>query len=388
MEPSPTSTGAAEPARRSASPLTRILFGALLALFTVAIGLRLYNREKPPDLLRDDIEAAGGALADVLEKTPKQERTPLLLKYVQDPSPGLRAAAVDSLRQEPTPEALDAIEKALTDSSSLVRIRAVEVLWPVAPERGLRLLLAGVHDEDTWVRETAITQLALCVKKPGVDGKEAIPTLISALDDPENVLPTTAMNILRKLTGQPWRIRLDTPPAERQAAIQRWKDWWQANQGRYHLPPEFASIASIHPTRSDPAPDFSLRDIEGGSVSLERQRGKVTLLNFWGSWCGPCQVEVPALAQLDKAYRARGLDIVGIALAERHGADGLRRWCKAHGAEYRQALATDAIRDAYGHIEDVPVSVLIDRQGRIRYRWEGDRDYPTFRAAVERLVQE
>lgn len=387
MDPSPTSTGAAETPRRSASPLTWILFGVLLALTAVAVGLHL-RRNRPPDPLRDDIESASGALADVLEKTPEAQRTPLLLKHVQDPSPGLRAAAVDALSHAPTPEALDAIEKALADSSSLVRVRALEVLWPVAPERGLRLLLAGVHDEDTWVRETAITQLSLCIQKPGIDGKDAIPTLISALDDSENVLPTTAMNILRKLTGQPWRIRLETSPAARQAAVRHWKDWWQANQGRYAIPPEFANVAPIHPTRADPAPDFALRDIEGHPISLEGQRGKVTLLNFWGSWCEPCQAEVPALAQLDRTYRARGLDIIGVAVAEQQGADGLRRWCKAHGAEYRQTLATDAIRDAFGHIEEVPVSVLLDKQGRIRYRWDGDRDYRTFRAAVERLVQE
>src|SRR5262249_50339730 len=160
--------------------------------------------------------------------------------------------------------------------------------------------------------------------------------------------------------------------------FQRWKDWWKREQGNYRIAPEFAAIAPIRPARADPAPDFELQDIDGRPISLQAQRSKVTLLNFWGTWCPPCQVEIPDLVKLDKGYRAHGLDILGIALSE-DSVEALRRWCTAHGVAYRQALSTAAIQDAYGHIEEVPVSVLIDRRGQIRYRWEGERDFATFR---------
>jgi len=98
-------------------------------------------------------------------------------------------------------------------------------------------------------------------------------------------------------------------------------------------------------------------------------------------------MEIPDLAALDQTYRSRGLDIVGVALSE-DSAEGLQQWCRAHNVFYRQALSTDAIQKSFGDIHEVPVSVLIDKQGQIRYRWEGERDLATFRAAVERLLQE
>src|SRR5262249_27356219 len=151
---------------------------------------------------------------------------------------------------------------------------------------------------------------------------------------------------------------------------------------------EYADVPPIRPARSDPAPSFDLPDVEGRPVRLADQRGRLTLLNFWGTWCPPCQQEIPDLVRMDATYRAKGLDIVGIALSEKDGAAGLKRWCAAHGVTYRQALATHAVQEAFGDIHEVPVSVLIDAQGRIRYRWEGERDYATFQAAVERLLQE
>jgi len=69
-------------------------------------------------------------------------------------------------------------------------------------------------------------------------------------------------------------------------------------------------------------------------------------------------------------------------------ADSVRQYAREHGLTYALALATPHVLKAYGYIEDVPVTVLIDRQGNIRYRWEGDRDEATFSSAVERLLRE
>jgi thiol-disulfide isomerase/thioredoxin len=118
------------------------------------------------------------------------------------------------------------------------------------------------------------------------------------------------------------------------------------------------------------------------------QRGRVTLLNFWGTWCPPCREEIPHLVEIDARYRGRGVDLIGITLAENDGAKGLRRFANAHGLRYRQTLATDAVLEAFDDIHAVPVSVLIDQKGRIRYRWEGERDAATFAAAIKRLLRE
>ncbi|HZO90972.1 MAG TPA: redoxin domain-containing protein [Chthonomonadaceae bacterium] len=360
----------------------------LLFLLMVVATVQYFQRHKPSNALTGDSEEATAALSDLLEKTPPTRRVPLLLKDVGDPSPGLRYAAVDALGEEHGPAAAEAIERAFTDSSSVVRQRALEVLPKVDPERGFRMLLSGLRDEDSWIREAAVTQLALVVRQAPATGKRAVPTLIAALDDPDLVVPTLAMRVLQIVTGHPWRIKHQTPPAQRQAIIRHWQQWWAGERAHWNLPTEFANVAPIRPLRGDPAPDFRLRDTEGGAISLSAQHGKVTLLSFWGTWCPPCQQEVPDLVKLDQTYRQQGLDIIGIALGELEGAEGLRRWCRAHGVGYRQALSSEAVQEAYGDIHEVPVSVLIDRKGAIRYRWEGERDFETFRAAVERLLQE
>jgi hypothetical protein len=92
------------------------------------------------------------------------------------------------------------------------------------------------------------------------------------------------------------------------------------------------------------------------------------------------------LVRVDRDFRSRGVDVIGIALSERDGANGLRKWCKAHGVAYRQALATEPVLQAFGDIHEVPISILIDQAGEIRNRWDGERDYATFRAAIERLL--
>ena len=362
-----------------------------LAMLTT-VGLTktyLSHRAHDENPLHGDADTASAGLDDLLKKTPTEQRIPLLRKYLHDTNPGLRYAAVDALGDSAEPAVARDIEGAFTDSASIVRQRALESLPKIDRERGMLLLMIGLRDEDKWIQEAAISQISSGVmsKPPFVD-KRAVPFLIQALDSPNQIVSTLAMSPLRKLTGQHWKTKKGMTDAQRQGVIRQWKGWWKNEHGHYEIAPQFANIRPIRPSRTDPAPDFHISDIDGKDVNLKSQKGKVTLLNFWGTWCPPCQQEIPDLVQLDSLYRNRGLEIVGIALGEQDGADGLRIWCKAHGVEYRQALSTHAMQDAFGHIEEVPVSVLIDKQGRIRYRWEGERDLATFSSAVERLLLE
>ena len=379
-----------ENVRSAGSPWSRTtwwLLGVLVVVSVVAVARLVTSR--PPDPLHGDSDDATGALEQVLARTPAAARKPLLLKYVQDSSPGLRYAAVDALGSESGPDAAAAIEHAFLDSSSMVRQRAMEVLPNVDRDAGLRMLLAGLRDDDRWVRESAATQLRMQAGRPHsfVD-RRAVPSLIRALDDPSNVVVVMSVATLRKVTGQDWPLKSRVPEAERQAVLARWRQWWQQTRARWAIPAAFADVPPVYPTRTDPAPDIPLQTIDGARIDVRGKPGAVTLLNFWGTWCPTCQQEVPGLVRLDREYRARGVRVVGIAVAEDGGADGLRKWCRAHGVTYPQVLATQDVQSAYGHIQEVPVSVLIDRQGRIRYRWDGDRDYATFRAAVDRLLAE
>jgi len=363
---------------------------ALLALLCAVLGAggfvlyQRHQRDQPPPLtqrLHGDSDEATAALAEMQTGMAPDGKEVQLLRLSQDSHPGTRYAAVDALGSEHSPAA-DAVERAFTDSSAEVRERAMEVLPRLDHERGLRLLLRGLRDEDTWIRRAAGGQLRL------FSDVRDIPALLAALDDPDSAVANLAMGALRRQAKEPFYASALADPATKRAAAAQWRQWWQeAGRSRFPAAPGLAALKPLRPQRTDPAPDFSLTDLDGKPLRLTDQRGRVTLLNFWGSWCPPCQQEIPDLVRLDAAYRSEGLDIVGVALSEKSAAS-LQTWCRAHGVAYRQALATEPVQQAYGNVEEVPVSVLIDRRGRIRYRWDGERDFTTFRAAIVRLLQE
>ncbi len=373
---------------RNPLPLrTRALLTLLCAILGAGgfIFCQRHQRGQPPTLsqrLHGDSDEATAALADLQAGTPQDAKEAQLLRLSQDSHPGTRYAAVDALGGGKGMAAADAVEGAFTDSSAEVRERAMEVLPGLDHERGLRLLLRGLRDEDTWIRRAAAGRLRL-----SPDTRD-IPALLAALDDPDPTVANLAMGALRRQAKEPFYASALAAPARKRAAAAQWRRWWQA-AGRNRFPAALAltSLEPLRPQRTDPAPNFSLTDLDGKRFRLTDQRGRVILLNFWGSWCPPCQQEVPDLVRLDAAYRGKGLDTVGVALSEKSAA-ALQAWCRAHGVAYRQALATEPVQQAYGNIEEVPVSVLIDRRGRIRYRWDGERDFTTFRAAVVRLLRE
>ncbi len=371
---------------------SRWIVGALwiLAILMAAGVTRAYllSHKSDDNPLHGDMDAATVGVADLMKKTALDKRMPLLKNYLKDSNPGVRYAAVDAMGDSGDPTTANDIENAFSDSASIVRQRALESLHKVDKERGQRLLLIGLRDEDKWIQEAAINQMVSgTTSHHTFIDKRAVPFLIQALDSPNDVVSGMAISPLRKLTGQPWKARSGMSAEDRKAVVQKWKNWWKTANSQYPISPELSKIEPIRPTRTDPAPDFHIKDLDGSEISLKEERGKVALLNFWGTWCPPCQQEIPDLLKLDTAYRDRGLNIIGIALGE-DSDSSLRKWCADHGVRYRQSMSTQTIQDAYGHIDEVPVSVLIDKLGRVRYRWEGERDFNTFSSAVERLLKE
>jgi thiol-disulfide isomerase/thioredoxin len=371
------------------------LMVATSAIF-IALGFRLFvaplvmgAREDP---LHGDSQEASAALAVLIERTPPPQRLAMLLRSANDPSPGLRYASIDALSAlgaEHGRAVADALYKAFCDSSSLVRERTLEVLPDIDRERGLRLLLAAIRDDDRAIREAAVIQLRARVAKDhsGID-RRAVPQLIAALSDASPAVVVVGSGVLRKITGKPWRISGMATRDESQPLVRRWRTWWAKTGPTYGVPAEFTRIRPIQPTRMDTAPAAKMRDVSGGALDIPGPRGTITILNFWGTWCPECQEELPALTKIDETYGSRGVRVAGIALNEKGGRTALREWCLSHNVAGQQALARDNVLIAYGNIHDLPVSVLIDGQGRIRYRWEGARDYATFRAAVERMLAE
>ncbi|MEO7909285.1 MAG: redoxin domain-containing protein [Roseiflexaceae bacterium] len=121
-----------------------------------------------------------------------------------------------------------------------------------------------------------------------------------------------------------------------------------------------------------PAPDFALTSIDGQTVRLSDYRGKVVLLNFWYTGCAPCREETPALEAAYKKLSPQGFEIIGMNVRanERRGPDGdadIRKFVEAHGVSYPIALDSDSQSGRDYQVYVLPTSLMIDRDGKIRY---------------------
>lgn len=115
------------------------------------------------------------------------------------------------------------------------------------------------------------------------------------------------------------------------------------------------------------APGFSIKDLQGNTLTLADYKGKVLVLNFWATWCPPCRREIPDLIEAYKALKGEGLEILGLSVDEITAA-ALLDWVKRTGINYPVALATGEMIKDYEPGDYIPATIIIDRQGRIRFR--------------------
>jgi len=113
-----------------------------------------------------------------------------------------------------------------------------------------------------------------------------------------------------------------------------------------------------------PASDFVLKDSKGSDVKLSSYKGKVVLLNFWATWCGPCKVEIPWFSEFANKYGDRGLAVLGVAMDD-DGWASVRPYMEKARMSYRIMIGDDALAQKYGGIDSLPQTLLIDRDGKI-----------------------
>jgi len=120
------------------------------------------------------------------------------------------------------------------------------------------------------------------------------------------------------------------------------------------------------------APDFTLRSMNGPNLRLQEQRGQVVLVNFWATWCGPCRQEIPHLNKLYEKYHASGFVLLGVNIDEdpRVAADVAAKL----GVKFPVLLDTDKKVSRLYDMSAMPATVVIDRDGRVRYIHRGYRD--------------
>jgi thiol-disulfide isomerase/thioredoxin len=134
----------------------------------------------------------------------------------------------------------------------------------------------------------------------------------------------------------------------------------------------------------DLAPDFKLPGLDGKPLTLADARGKVILLNFWATWCGPCRAEIPDLIELQTKYKDR-LQIIGLTVDDDDAAL-IKKVVQETGINYPVAMASPEIRFKYGGIAALPTSFVLDSEGRVVQKHEGLRDPLLYEYEIRALL--
>lgn len=138
----------------------------------------------------------------------------------------------------------------------------------------------------------------------------------------------------------------------------------------------------------DEAPNFHLRDLQGRTISLSQFRGKVVLLNFWATWCGPCRIEMPAMEQLYRTLPRKDFEILAVS-TDPQGAAVTRPFQREMGFTFPILHDPDMRTGLIYGTRTLPLSFMVDRQGVVRKKIFGARDWdtPEARELIQMLMK-
>jgi peroxiredoxin len=139
-----------------------------------------------------------------------------------------------------------------------------------------------------------------------------------------------------------------------------------------------------HRQTSSQAPDFTLTDFDGRKMTLSQHRGKVVLLDFWASWCTPCQAEVPQFIEWQKKYGDQGLQIIGISMDDDEGA--ARKFVERLRPNYPIAMGNAKVGESYGGILGLPANIVISRDGKIMAKHVGVTDLKSLEQEIQQAL--
>jgi thiol-disulfide isomerase/thioredoxin len=138
------------------------------------------------------------------------------------------------------------------------------------------------------------------------------------------------------------------------------------------------------PGISGPAPDFTRDDLNGHPQHLADYRGKVVLLNFWATWCGPCLDEIPIFTRWQQQYGTGRLRILGVSMDD--DAKPVQRFLQKTPLNYPIVIGDTVLAKQYGGVLGLPLTYLIDARGRIVARYSGEVDMKAVEADISGLV--
>jgi cytochrome c biogenesis protein CcmG/thiol:disulfide interchange protein DsbE len=146
--------------------------------------------------------------------------------------------------------------------------------------------------------------------------------------------------------------------------------------------PEAATPATPGQTM---AADFTLKDSNGADIKLADYRGKVVLLNFWATWCGPCKVEIPWFIEFNKTYKDRGFTVLGISMDD-DGWKSVKPYITQKQFNYPVMIGNDQLTKLYGGVDSLPTSFVIDRSGKIAFTHMGLEGKDVYTKEIESLL--
>jgi thiol-disulfide isomerase/thioredoxin len=153
----------------------------------------------------------------------------------------------------------------------------------------------------------------------------------------------------------------------------------------YRLGPQIGALIGIG-SGLGPSPEVAFVALDGASVDPQDLEGKVVILNFWATWCGPCRLEMPSLQSLHEDKAKDGLMVLGLSVDDGPTSE-IERFLDEKGITYPVGRASSAHRAAFDEIPMIPTTFIIDREGMIRHKIEGYAAGPVLRVAAGRLLR-
>ena len=132
------------------------------------------------------------------------------------------------------------------------------------------------------------------------------------------------------------------------------------------------------------APDFTRPDLSGRPLQLNQFRGRVVLLNFWATWCGPCITEIPLFSNWQRQYGDAGLQVIGVSMDD--DAAAVKRFVAKHKVSYPIVMGDAKLGESFGGVFGLPQTFLIDAHGRIVLRSVGEPNMEALRSQIEGLI--
>jgi thiol-disulfide isomerase/thioredoxin len=131
---------------------------------------------------------------------------------------------------------------------------------------------------------------------------------------------------------------------------------------------------------------FTLKDMNGRDVKLAELKGKVVLLNFWATWCGPCRLEIPWFVELQRQYKDKGLSVIGVSVDD--PPEALPPFAREFKVNYPLAVGRDRedVQNAFGPIFAVPITIVIGRDGRVCVKHIGPVSKEQFESEIRALL--